>query len=257
MKVLSIDLDYIMGPSINLYDASYWEHNPLVRWKMLFDNTSFKDSHFNIDQGNLLFAFETFLKAIKNTESVMFAYDHDSILYQIGDCEDIELVNIDHHDDVVVPQNEFNDTNEGYRHDYRCVRDYDRVNEGNWVSWLQVKNKLKNYFWISNDTSENWKDNIIKEFIPNYRRNTRNNIEITDYNFDHVFVCLSPQYTPKIHWHYMTMFMMAYEEYSGKKVNLQFEGKRKFEQEVIHRKVDDEVLYKRTDDREQVPSSGL
>jgi hypothetical protein len=53
------------------------------------------------------------------------------------------------------------------------------------------------------------------------------------------------------------MFMMAYEEYTGKKVNLPFEGKRKFENEVIHRKVDDEVLYKRPDDRKQVPNSGL
>lgn len=249
MKVLSIDIDYIMAPTIDLYDCICWEHNPLVRWKMLFDRTSFKEHNFYIDQGNLLFAYETFLKSIKNAKSVAFGYDHDSILYQIKDLEDIELLHIDHHDDVVCPQSEFEDMDEGFRHDYRCVRDYDRVHEGNWISWLQCKGKLKNFHWICNETSDNEKDTVIREVIPNFLKTTREKIEIKDYNFDYVFVCLSPQYTPQQHWHYLTMFIMAYQEYSGEKVDLSFEGKRKFQNEVVHLKVDNEVLHERPNDR--------
>ena len=40
--------------------------------------------------------------------------------------------------------------------------------------------------------------------------------EFEDYNFDHIFVCLSPQYTPKQHWHYFSMFISTFEEMTGK-----------------------------------------
>ena len=32
MKVLSIDLDYIMGPVIELYNGLYYENHPTIRW---------------------------------------------------------------------------------------------------------------------------------------------------------------------------------------------------------------------------------
>ena len=53
MKVLSIDLDYIMSPVIELYNNTFFDRNPTLRWEKLFDKTSFKESHFYIDQGNL------------------------------------------------------------------------------------------------------------------------------------------------------------------------------------------------------------
>ena len=34
--------------------------------------------------------------------------------------------------------------------------DYDAVNEGNWIGWLNVKKKLKSLVWIANEYSIRW-----------------------------------------------------------------------------------------------------
>jgi len=55
MKVLSIDLDYIMGPTIEVYNNIFFDDHPTLRWDDLFNQTNFKENHFYIDQSNLLF----------------------------------------------------------------------------------------------------------------------------------------------------------------------------------------------------------
>ena len=100
MRVLSIDLDYIMGPVIELYNGLMFNENPTIRWEQFFNKTDFNESHFRIDQSNLLFCYNTFLKALRNCDSVSFGYEHDSILFSIAEYENIDLINIDHHDDV-------------------------------------------------------------------------------------------------------------------------------------------------------------
>ena len=60
MKVLSIDLDYIMGPTIEVYNNIFFDDNPTIRWDNLFDQSNFKENHFYIDQSNLLFCYNTF-----------------------------------------------------------------------------------------------------------------------------------------------------------------------------------------------------
>ena len=99
MRVLSIDLDYIMGPVIELYNGLMFNENPTIRWEQFFNKTDFNESHFRIDQSNLLFCYNTFLKALRNCDSVSFGYEHDSILFSIAEHENIDLINIDHHDD--------------------------------------------------------------------------------------------------------------------------------------------------------------
>ena len=100
MKLLSIDLDYIMGPCIEIYNGLFMDMNSSLRWSQLYDNSDFTPNNFKIDESNLMFCFNTFLKALKNNPTVTFGYDHDSILYDAKDFKDIELINIDHHDDV-------------------------------------------------------------------------------------------------------------------------------------------------------------
>ena len=55
MKILCIDLDYFMSPTIQLYNNAFFDNNPLTRWNDLFNNTDFKENHLTIDQSNLLF----------------------------------------------------------------------------------------------------------------------------------------------------------------------------------------------------------
>ena len=83
MRVLSIDLDYIMAPSIELYETLQHDANPTTRWNQLFDNSDFRDCHFILDQGNLLFCFDIFLRALKHCNNVSFGYEHDAILFEI------------------------------------------------------------------------------------------------------------------------------------------------------------------------------
>ena len=47
MKVLSIDLDYIMGPTIETYQGIQWDENENTRWEFLYENTDFKESTLN------------------------------------------------------------------------------------------------------------------------------------------------------------------------------------------------------------------
>ena len=53
MKVLSIDLDYIMGPVIELYNELRFDDNPVKRWEDFFSETDFNESHFRIDQSKI------------------------------------------------------------------------------------------------------------------------------------------------------------------------------------------------------------
>ena len=47
------------------------------------------------------FCFDVFLKSLKHSDSVSFGYEHDAILFHIEKFTDIELINIDHHDDIL------------------------------------------------------------------------------------------------------------------------------------------------------------
>ena len=250
MKVLSIDLDYIMGPVIELYNGLMFHDNPSIRWQEFFNSTDFNESHFRIDQANLLFCYNTFLKALHNCDSVSFGYEHDSILFSISDYENIDLINIDHHDDIFC--NDFDDDFPGGQNldaEYQALRMFDRVHEGNWGAWLHVKNKLTKFSWITNPNSRNLhlKNDFNYEILGDkYETYTRDNYKFEDYNFDYIFVCLSPQYMPQAHWHYFTMFMMAYETYTGKKVDVNTFAKRKFMQENKFSQVTDAILHKRS-----------
>ncbi len=243
MKVLSIDLDYIMAPCIELYHGLQWCENPNSRWSGLYDNTNFKEHQFYIDQANLLYCYDLFLKALGNCKSVSFGYEHDELLYVLQDKEDIEIINIDHHDDI------FGEDYDGnVEREYVGLVKHDRVNEGNWGAWLHTQKKLDSFTWIRNENSRNFNQNndLNKEVLgKKYKAFLRDDYEFEDYNFDHIFVCLSPQYVPKNHWHYFTMFIMAYEQITGKTVDINSFAKRKFEYEIRHNQVTNEILHKR------------
>jgi len=242
MRVLSIDLDYIMKPSIEIFNEVFFNDNPTLRWEKLFDNVDFKESHFYIDQSNLLYCFNIFLKSLKNCSSVSFGYEHDSILFSIAEYENIEIINIDHHDDVFGGDyvKEMTDE-EAYKMEFYELLKHNRVHEGNWGAWLAGNNKLKSFTWIGNDNSGNKDRNKYNEkIIENYQNLERENYQFNNFNFDHIFVCLSPQYIPKNHWHYFSMFISAFEEFTGKDAIIYTE---KFETNIRHQRIHNEILH--------------
>jgi hypothetical protein len=250
-KVLSIDLDYIMGPCIELYQHLFFDENPSTRWQHLFKYSDFTENHLFIDQESLIYCYDVFLKALKKNPKVTFGYDHDSILYDLEDKENIDIINIDHHDDVTAFDSAYENLDLEHRQvleeEVAQIKLSNRVHEGNWGAWLHLNGRLEKFTWICNPNSKNIFKNYFSEELlgDKYDCVVRTDYDFADYNFDSVFVCLSPQYTPKNHWHYFRMFMMAYEEFTGNQVNIKNIG-RKYEYEQKFRSVDDAILYKRS-----------
>lgn len=244
MRVLSIDLDYIMAPCIELYNSIFFDSNPRTRWQNLYENTPLREGLFEVDISNLMYCYNTFLKAIKKCNNVAFGYDHDSILYYISEYSDIELINIDHHDDVFAGDFDDDYHENSLNKEYHEILYSDRVHEGNWIAWLASKQKLSSYTWIGNPNSKNKSRNESNSnFIPNYLNVEKESYQIVDYNFDHVFVCLSPQYIPHKHWHYFSMFMTAYEEFTGNDARIKTWSNKVFEAENRYSQTTDEILY--------------
>ena len=51
-----------MGPTIETYQHKVDGPNPSSGWDNFYDNTEFKENQFFIDQGNLIYCYNTFLK---------------------------------------------------------------------------------------------------------------------------------------------------------------------------------------------------
>ena len=241
-KVLSIDLDYIMGPTIETYQHETQYDNPEFSWDLFYiEHPEQKKAYHWIDQSNLLYCHDIFLKSLKYNPDVSFGYDHDAILYAIHQCSDIELINVDHHDDVMHGAN-FNgnyDLNLEYFH----IVNSDSVCEGNWGAWLHHKGRLKSFTWIHNKNSANLQRNDFNEDLlgDKYHSCSRNEYEFENYKFDYVYVCLSPLYIPPQQWHYFTMFMMTYKEFTGNDINLL--SQQRFEYNEVYNKVTDAILH--------------
>ena len=252
-KVLSIDLDYIMGPSIETYSGLMFDEHPMVRWSHLYKFTDFTEGMFHCNKDAILFCYERFMKAMKNCSNVSFGYEHDEILYQLRDKKDIDIINIDHHDDIFCY--DFGDDVQGnnVELEYEALQTFGRVHEGNWGAWLHDQGILEKFTWITNSNSKNLNKNEYNEQLlgSKYETTTQDKFDgWDDYeDFDYIFVCLSPQYMPQSHWYYFTMFMMAYETFTGKKVDVDTFAKRKFMQENKFDLVTNEILYKRPNGR--------
>ena len=252
MKVLSIDLDYIMSPSIEIYQSLYFDHNPSTRWRTLFEQSPFNENHLDMDIMEWMYCFNAFVKAIKTAKSVSFGYSHDAILYELDQYEEpIDLINIDHHDDFFGGDflNAFENMEEALENEFMELNLHRRVNEGNWVGYLASKDMIKSYTWVANRNSSNQKwAHVIERFIPHliqFNQFEPVAAELGE-DFDHVFLCLSPQYVPRKYWHYFSMLISIYEEFTGESANV---ITKSFEAEYRYEEPNDEILYQCTTGR--------
>lgn len=250
MKVLTIDLDYIMGPTINHYENVWWHDNPGKRWDLFFKyETKIKSSDLYYDKDNLFYIYRVFLNLVKRGVDISFGYDHDNILFDIGDKTDLEVVNIDHHHDVLYStvRKPDKETTVDLKAAYHDVKDHSNITEGSWVAWLRSQNKLNSYTWITDhwalEKYEERERRYITGLIPRFKIKSRDEYDVLSEDWDHLHMCLSPQYVPPDHWHLYTMFYIAYEEYTGKKVNLHEISNKKFEMFVRHQNVTNEILH--------------
>lgn len=267
MRVLSIDLDFIMS---SLRDDDVLDMNPITNWERWRDDNEGDILKPNVDR--ILWLFDVFTKALSYCHDVEFSHDHDAILYRLEKENNIDIINIDHHNDITNGVGSWvsNHSIETYADDVDILKkEYDqfrndRVMEGNWLGWLHSKNKLSKMTWVHDDDGvinldsdsmreihermlnhdgHRLSDEILSDFnlklesdyvntfdlYDIWRKNFYGDIyqsfhiddfKIKSYKFDYIFVCLSPPYIPKEYWHYFTMFMIAYENMTGKKLKM-------------------------------------
>ena len=255
MRVLSIDLDYCMSSCIDLYDGIYDDENPFTRWEIFEENNGIQSNNLFIDEDKIEYCFNTFIKSLFYCNDVEFAYDHDAILYRLENERDIEIINIDYHNDFLNfgGLSEYSDGS--YEQDlsvlkmeYSFIEKYNRVMEGNWVAWLNIKNKLRKYIWIrdksslgdtNNPTFTDYYSDFLKEKFNHF---TKEEYQIENYKFDYIFICLSPVYVPKKYWKVFSIFMSAFEEITGNPIKI---IDRKYEIESRYRYLNEKILPKK------------
>lgn len=255
MKVLSIDLDYIMGPSDYMYRHVGWHNHPFIRWDMFYKTTDYKKEELLYDVNRLNFIKRLFFKSVKECKNVKFGYEHDSILYHIKDYDSVDLLNIDHHDDVLMNDYGYFDNDiDNFEAEYLHIQKYNKVDEGCWIGWLNQKDKLKSLTWIGNqDSISDEKQDYISSIISDYKFVCDDfNSYLTDFKFDCIFVCLSPQYIPPHHWNIMNWFIDTYEHLTKTKVDLAEWDSKKFEINYRYKEVSDAILHKCANDWEPI-----
>jgi hypothetical protein len=254
-RVLSIDLDYIAKPNIEDYNPDngddFFHTNPHVRWDTFFEFSGTTANNVCIDVENLIFCYRIFLKALKDrSTSISFGYEHDAIMYSIENLTDIELIHIDHHDDFLDGQ--FSELSDKIYHktgvsrsiEYEQIIKNKSINEGNWISWLNSKNKISKFTWICNENSGNKERNsIISSLVKDYQCITKDEVNFSSYYFDEIFICLSPQYISPQHWHYFSMFMIAYEEFTGKSSKDCWITDKKYTIENYYNKITEKIIW--------------
>jgi len=204
-NVLSIDLDYISEPYIQLFSKIWADHNVDMKWDEVFNDPCIKGSNFDINPDNLVYALDIFSIALAKCKNVAFGVDHSSILYELKDKNNLNIVNIDHHHDIMYDE-------------YINGRDlnFNIVAEGTWVEYLRRQGSLQNYEWIRNENSMLGSPSPLE--YSSYLKD--------DYQFemepDLIYVCLSPCFVPKFHWFYFKIFINLYKAF--------YEGEVRFHQ---------------------------
>lgn len=242
MKVLSIDIDYAFPtvdewPDKNNELMSDW--HPHTKWFYYFQKYPHLNSRENIiDEECLDYLIDTFTKALAANPNahVWFGMDHDYILDYLHDKDNIDLINIDHHDDFLsgcynneddcACDEDFLGT---HLLEYYMVKVNHKVDEGNWGAYLHSQGRLNSMTWIKNvDHQTYYKSRSpVNDFICEHvgkpcKWTTLLASEYNhgDYNYDAIFVCLSPAYFPASQWGLFSIFLAIYEDFTGKSCKL-------------------------------------
>jgi hypothetical protein len=251
MKVLSIDIDYAF-PDVDEWpneDDEMWdEWHPHTKWDFYFKKYPDLDCRERIIEEKCLdYMLDTFTKALTVSPNahVWFGMDHDYILEYLHDKDNIDLVNIDHHDDFLagcfLQELEEEDHSVGeymngeqdylaaHLLEYALTKSHNKVDEGSWGAWLHSNNKLNSMIWIRNEGKiKTDTRHISNTFIcenmgvkpVKWDSLLAEEYDHGNYEYDAIFVCLSPNYFPKSQWHLFSIFMGIYEDFTGKSCKL-------------------------------------
>ena len=211
LNILSIDMDYILEPCINLYnDLVLASQSPDKIWENLNKLRNI-DEHISYNEDNLRYIFNIFtlaLSKLKNKENVTFAVNHDAILFDLASSKYLNntftIYNIDHHHDIYYSEVAKKD-----------VDDYNAPNVANWVWYLDKYEKISQYNWICNKNSF-FPEQEIKSFgkMDAFERDKIPQIfEVKEW--DYIFVCHSPHWFPRKYDMFLDMLMDIYKNFTN------------------------------------------
>ena len=173
MIVLSIDIDYAYSPTISSYD-DYVEGSRISidEQREILSEINAPAPKVNLEKLKLL---KSVVKH-KTTEStnIIIAEHHHEILKYLPH-ETRVIYNFDHHHDIFYP---------GWH-------DLEKLDEGNWVSFLRGTN-LEEYNWVRNDDSEDYEADIELGF--KFKELYLDNVDSLP-TFDILFCCSSMHWT--------------------------------------------------------------
>ncbi len=217
-NVLSVDMDYIVGDCINLYndlvgtegfrEGNFWE---IIREEMGFGK------YLSYSKGKYELCKELVVKNVATLpkENVLFAKEHDMILELLCQRQEqafemLNVYNIDHHHDIY------------YDHGIYELEHYQLADLSNWVYYLGYNRKLYRYQWLRNEKSARFSDDNLKElcFIADQDSLIKSPEKLLEIDFDYVFVCLSTDFTPDIYWHLFDELRSEAEDAAGETFNV-------------------------------------
>lgn len=196
-KVVTIDFDIIMAPSINLYNDTV----PATPWNVLVENPYFQLLTPDYTHYQKIFKFIMECTKTMDKEHIHFIEDHGQVVKYI--TEPCDLINVDHHHDIT----------------YAPLDAPEEVKPtcANWVLYLYEQKLLNSYGWINNLNS-----NVIDlKFSPvPYRA-----YDLREFNFeaidapDELIICLSEPWVPP----YIRPLFYTIMDYCNNHYNTHFE----------------------------------
>lgn len=193
-KILSIDFDIIMAPSIELYNDSTTKG-----WEFLESFPQMQSLKLDAEHYKRLTQLVYLLFTRLPKEKIQFIEDHGRIVHYINQSQEpFHLINIDHHHDV------------GYHPD----EEDEPLNCGNWVRMLQPT--MLSYTWVGNRNSHYPEKKEYQTFITD-----KNVLEEFDLNslldIDELYLCLSepwvPSYFRPLFFSWLDFAVMTHEGY--------------------------------------------
>ena len=212
-NILSIDMDYILSPCINIYNDLVVANLPPENIWETVSKLRDADKHISYDNENLHYIFNVFsnaLSKLKDKKNVSFALNHDAILFDLASEKYKEdtftLYNIDHHHDIFYSEQARID-----------VDKYDVANVANWIWYLDKNNKISQYNWICNKNSVFPPNNLQTNGQMNaYIAEDKKDIFDVD-EWEHIFICNSPHWFPRDYDVFFEMLKIIYENTTGNK----------------------------------------
>lgn len=207
INILSIDLDWIMEPCIEIYNlivTDQWEES----WNLIRNRCPginlFPNYQKLYQLTELLFNKDAMVDPshIYITESHAEIYD---AIEQWNIDKPFSIFNVDHHHDC------------GYDNDFNVdnlIGDFfQNVKCSNWVPALRYQNnKFVKYYWINNYNSDNTIHNEVNGYVPNF--NISSDIDILKpIKFDYIFICQSLGWIPPNLYPVINGFLHAFKQF--------------------------------------------